>query len=148
MQVVCNAASAGTLNSTLELITAEGRTQQLTVTAVAMNPAIALSATTVDIGVCYIGVPIQRELVMSNLTMLPTAFSWQGFGERDSGGQMEIAVEPKQGILAPGETASTFAHCRSLWYNHCCTGCTAICFCHSCFIVCSIVVVCWPLKEL
>lgn len=117
LQVVCNAASAGTLNCTLELSTAEGATQQLTVTAVAMNPAIALSATSVDIGVCYVGVSVQRELVMSNLTMLPTAFSWEAYGAtvgKDSSGQIRVAVEPKQGLLAPGDVACIVASMQVL----------------------------------
>lgn len=73
-----------------------------------MSPAVALSASQVDIGVCYVGVPVQRELVLSNLTMLPTAFGWEGYGgeSRDeSKGQLAVVMEPEQGLLPPGDNS-------------------------------------------
>lgn len=105
MQVVCDAESAGHLNCTLELSTVNGRAQQLTLTAVALQPAIALSATQLDVGICYLGVPVWHDIIMSNLTMLPTAFAWDGCPADTQGqakGQITVALEPEQGLLPPG----------------------------------------------
>lgn len=116
MQVVCNAEFAGLLDCILELSSGNGKTQQLTVTAVALQPAIALSATQVSIGDCYVGVPIWREMVMSNLTMLPTAFAWEGYGAGRGGqtkGQMSVTIDREQGLLPPGNADNIVTNCET-----------------------------------
>ena len=105
LQVTCHAASAGAMSTVLELCTQGSTTQQLAVTAAAMEPSIALNATRLDLGVCYVGVPTSVDVTMSNLTLLPTAFEWEGYGleaQQAGRGQMTVTVHPGQGTLPPG----------------------------------------------
>lgn len=112
LQVTCHAVSAGAMSTVLEVCTQGSTTQQLAVTAAAMQPSMALSATHMDLGVCYVGVPTSVDVTMSNLTLLPTAFDWEGYGsgaQQLGRGQMSVTVHPGQGTLPPGIALSALA---------------------------------------
>ena len=105
-QVLLDARSEGVLNTTLELFTKGGAKSYLSVTAAVIAPALALTPTQLDLGVTHLGVPRVCSLTLSNLTMLPTSFTWEAFGSGGvgvRGGEMSVVVDPVQGLLEPGK---------------------------------------------
>ena len=101
-----HAKSEGDFSAILELFTAGGALSHLSVTAAVVAPSLALTPNLLDLGVTHLGVPEQRSLTLSNLTMLPTSFSWEAYGsggEDGGGGQLEVAIDPRQGVVEPGQ---------------------------------------------
>lgn len=98
----------GDFDTILELFTAGGAMSHLSVTAAVVAPSLALTPILLDLGVTHLGVPQQRSLTLSNLTMLPTSFSWEAYGSDGiageiGGGQMEVTLDPPQGVIEPGK---------------------------------------------
>lgn len=101
-----HAKSEGDFSAILELFTAGGALSHLSVTAAVVAPSLALTPNLLDLGVTHLGVPEQRSLTLSNLTMLPTSFSWEAYGsggEDGGGGQLEVAIDPPHGVVEPGQ---------------------------------------------
>ena len=104
--MLLDAGSEGVLNTTLELFTKGGAKSYLSVAAAVIAPALALTPTQLDLGVTHLGVPRVCSLTLSNLTMLPTSFTWEAFGSGGvglEGGEMSVTVDPVQGLLEPGK---------------------------------------------
>lgn len=103
-----HATKEGDFDTVLELFTAGGAMSHLSVTAAVVAPSLAVTPTLLDLGVTHLGVPQQRSLTLSNLTMLPTSFSWEAYGSgggagATGGGQLEVTLDPPQGIIEPGQ---------------------------------------------
>ncbi len=115
MQVLMDATAEGVFNTTLELFTKGGATAYLAGTAAIIAPSLAMTPTHLDLGVTHLGVPRVCTLTLSNLTMLPTSFSWEAYGSGGvgvKGGEMSGIVDPVQGLLEPGKQ-STAQHAVS-----------------------------------
>ena len=106
MQVHFHAEKEGDLDTILELFTAGGATSHLSVTAAVVAPSLALAPSLLDLGVTHLGIPQECTLILSNLTMLPTSFSWEAYGSGGAevaGGQLEVTVHPPKGVIEPGQ---------------------------------------------
>ena len=81
----------------LELFTAGGAVNHLSVTASVVAPSLAITPTILDLGVTHMGKSQER-------TLLPTSFSWEAYGSGGvvEGGEVEVSIEPPQGLIAPG----------------------------------------------
>lgn len=102
------ARKEGNFDTILELFTAGGASSHLSVTAAVVAPSLAVIPTLLDLGVTHLGVPQQRSLTLSNLTMLPTSFSWEAYGsggggEETGGVQLEVTLGPPHGVIEPGQ---------------------------------------------
>ena len=106
LQVTCLAAAPGLLSSVLECYSQGGRSHHLAVTAMVAAPMLALDAPVLGLGASYVGVPLQRGVLLRNLTQLPTAFDWEAEGCGDDG-RLSARVEPQSGMLSPGEAVSS-----------------------------------------
>lgn len=107
-QVMLNAAAESNFEAVLELFTAGGAFSHLLVTAAVVAPQLAVTPTMLDLGVTHLGVPKECSLTLSNLTMLPTSFSWEAFGLHGAGfeaGELGVKIEPPLGRLQPGENS-------------------------------------------
>ena len=104
LQVTCLAAAPGLLSSVLECYSQGGRSHHLAVTAMVAAPMLALDAPVLELGASYVGVRVQRSVLLRNLTQLPTGFAWEAGGYGDEG-QLTVDVEPQSGMLSPGEAA-------------------------------------------
>ena len=107
LQVQFYAKQEGEFDTILELFTAGGAMSHLSVTAAVVAPSLALTPTLLDLGVTHLGIPQHRSLTLSNLTMLPTSFSWEAYGsggggEETGGGQLEVTLDPPRGVIEPG----------------------------------------------
>ena len=106
LQVTCLAAAPGLLSSVLECYSQGGRSHHLAVTAMVAAPMLALDAPVLQLGASYVGVPVQRGVLLRNLTQLPTAFAWEA-ENYSAEGRLTARVEPQSGMLSPGEAASS-----------------------------------------
>ena len=61
-----------------------GRVSVVAARADVLQPLCALSTSEVDLGVCYVNVPVEREIVVQNMTMLPAVFRWSPEPEGES----------------------------------------------------------------
>ncbi len=112
LQVTCLAAAPGLLSSVLECYSKGGRSHHLAVTAMVAAPMLALDTPVLELGASYVGVPVQRGVLLRNLTQLPMAFAWEAEGYGDEG-RLTARVEPQSGMLSPGEAASSlFQACQ------------------------------------
>ena len=108
LQVHFHAKKEGDFDAVLKLFTAGGAVSHLSVTAAVVAPSLALTPNLLDLGVTHLGVTEQRILTLSNLTMLPTSFSWEAYGSGGDdvgGGQLEVTIDPPQGVIEPGQSA-------------------------------------------
>ena len=113
-QVHCHAAEEGAFDAILELFTASGAMSHLSVTAVVVAPSLALTPNLLDLEVTHLGIPQERYLTLSNLTMLPTSFSWEAHGSGEvGGGQLGVTVDPPQGMIEPGQLLLCTAACMT-----------------------------------
>ena len=106
MQVTFHADEECEYDSILELCAADGSVSHLSVTAAVVAPSLALTPAVLDLGVTHLGTPKQCSLTLSNLTMLPTSFSWEAYGSGGSGlegGELEVTIDPPQGLIEPGK---------------------------------------------
>lgn len=106
LQVHFYAAEEGTFDAVLELFTAGGAISHLSVTAAVVAPSLALTPNLLDLEVTHLGIPQERRLTLSNLTMLPTSFSWEAYGSGEDevgGGQLGVTIDPPQGVIEPGQ---------------------------------------------
>lgn len=106
LQVQFHANKEGDFDTVLELFTAGGAMSHLSVTAAVVAPSLALTPHLLDLEVTHLGIPQQRSLTLSNLTMLPTSYSWEAYGSGGGGiggGQLEVTIDPPQGVIEPGQ---------------------------------------------
>ena len=106
LQVQFHANKEGDFDTVLELFTAGGAMSHLSVTASVVDPSLALTPHLLDLAFTHLGIPQQRSLTLSNLTMLPTSYSWEAYGSGGGdigGGQLEVAIDPPQGVIEPGQ---------------------------------------------
>ena len=104
LQVAFNPVEENNFEAVLELFTAGGAGNHLSVTASVVAPSLAITPTNLDLGVTHMGKSQERSLTLSNLTLLPTNFSWEAYGSGGvvEGGEVEVSIEPPQGLIAPG----------------------------------------------
>ena len=134
MQVLLNAKAEGVFNSTLEVFTKGGATSHLSVAAAITAPNLALTPTLLDLGVTHLGVPRVCDLTLSNLTMLPTSFTWEAYGsggEGVQGGEMSVVMDPVRGVLEPGQ-AAVIIHSSMSVCVHVCVQCIHMTYCDIC----------------
>jgi len=89
----------GTYQNFIEIHTEDEHTQYVRVNAVVHIPKVCLNTNEMELGTTYLGVKERREIVVRNLSMLPTHVSWcvvQGDG-------LDIAFAPDDAVLGPAE---------------------------------------------
>ena len=62
-----------------------GRMSVVNCRADVLRPKVALSVTEVDLGVCHVGVGVEREVTVQNMTMLPAVFRFAPEPEGEEG---------------------------------------------------------------
>ena len=100
-----HAGKESNFEAVLELFTAGGAMSHLAVTASVVAPSLAITPTVLDLGVTHLGTPQECSLTLTNLTLLPTSFSWEAYrsgGVGPNGGELEVSIEPPEGLIMPG----------------------------------------------
>ena len=66
----------GAYRGVVSCVAGGGRVAVVDARAGVLRPRCALSETLANLGVCHVGVAVEREVVVQNMTMLPAVFRW------------------------------------------------------------------------
>ena len=112
----------GAYRGVVSCVAGGGRVAVVDARADVLRPRCALSETLANLGVCHVGVPVEREVVVQNMTMLPAVFRWA----RELEGESEEATDAldfecdwREDELPPGGSRAVrfrftpFKPCRS-----------------------------------
>jgi len=109
VEVECTlaASEAGAYRSTVVCVTDHGATSAVGARADVLRPRATLSEVEIDLGVVYLGVQVEREVTIQNMTMLPAVFRWseeimcEGPSD-DAEGAMDYEVDWPADEIPPG----------------------------------------------
>ena len=124
MEVECTLTPSeeGAYRGVVSCVAGGGRVAVGDARADVLRPRCALSETLANLGVCHVGVAVEREVVVQNMTMLPAVFRWA----RELEGESEEATDAldfecdwREDELPPGGSRAVrfrftpFKPCRS-----------------------------------
>jgi len=92
----------GRVRTVLQCDVKNGNPSYLSVFAEVQRPQVCLLSCDMYIEKVYLGVPVSREVVLHNQSLLKTQFAWKEILE----GDYTLTFEPKQGWLEPREERS------------------------------------------
>ena len=112
----------GAYRGVVACVAGGGRVAVVDARADVLRPRCALSVTETNLGVCYVGVPVEREVVVQNMTMLPAVFRWAPEPEGESGeatDALDFECDWREDEVPPGGSRAVrfrftpFKPCRS-----------------------------------
>jgi len=98
-------SAPGPYRSNIVCVAGGGRVSVVAARADVLQPLCALSTAEVDLGTCYVNVPVEREIVVQNMTMLPAVFRWSPEPEGESeecADSMDFDVDWREDEIPPG----------------------------------------------
>ncbi|XP_078378630.1 deleted in lung and esophageal cancer protein 1-like isoform X2 [Oculina patagonica] len=98
----CEAGIEGRVRTVLQCDVKNGKSSYLSVFAEVQRPQVCLLSCDMYIEKVYLGVPVSREVVLHNQSLLRAKFAWKEVLE----GDYTLTFEPKDGWLEPREELS------------------------------------------
>lgn len=68
-------------------------------TATVVAPRVVLDQSELDLGTCFVNMPLERNLVLLNLSAIPADFAWAPESIGDPSESLEVSVAPKSGRI-------------------------------------------------
>lgn len=89
----------GALSATVEVLVEGGKTQLIPMTCESLEPKLRFNTSTLRLGELYVGVPFDSEIIVSNITPFPTAFTISGSPIGEAGESCRLATDRSSTLL-------------------------------------------------
>lgn len=115
VEVHCVGEGEGSYRSTV-CITCGTQVIRLPVLAEVVEPCVVVTGGTqrADLGVAYVGVPVQRTVTLQNATQLCTRWEWPGALLGEAAANAQVSITPRAGLLAGGASVTLALDIRPL----------------------------------